>query len=55
MKSKVPIDWSSDLPPTDEKHRVIIRETQEKEYIKRIYEQKMERKMKERYKGTDFG
>jgi hypothetical protein len=55
MKSKVPIDWDSDQQPTYERHRQIAKETNEREYIKRIYDQKMERKLKERYRGGGGG
>ena len=45
MKSKIPIDWS-----IDEQHNPLrSKESSEKEYIRRAYDQKMERKIKERY------
>ena len=45
MKSKIPIDWSID----ELQNPLRSKETSEKEYIRRVYDQKMERKIKERY------
>ena len=45
MKSKIPIDWSID----EQQHPIRSKESSEKEYIRRAYDQKMERKIKERY------
>lgn len=45
MKSKIPIDWSID----EQHHPLRYKETSEKEYIRRVYDQKMDRKIKERY------
>ena len=48
MKSKIPIDWSI----YEQHHPIRSKETSEKEYIRRVYDQKMDRKIKERYSSS---
>jgi hypothetical protein len=49
MKSKVPIEWSDQNRMTYQKSRILTKEAMEKEYIKNIYNQKMERIIRDRY------
>jgi hypothetical protein len=49
MKSKVPIEWSDQNRMTYQKHRALAKSTIEKEYIRNIYNQKMERIIRDRY------
>ena len=54
MQSKIPIDWQEQQKATEEKRRILEREQQEQEYIRKIYNERIERKLQQKYSaGND--
>lgn len=54
LSSKIPIDWSSEDLATLEKQRKMERDRQEQEYIRKIYNNRIEQKLHEKFRiGAD--